>query len=274
MPSSFRGHLLLLVALVSSDRHFVEAWCQPGGIRNGSSSSSSRQKQKFVSRTSLFVRLVDGKIVVDDESDDLQPKKPRQRCVDFPPYYYKALRKNNQTNKRLRVKISSSPLNEKFDERETTRSTTTAGRPLNYFLESIERSAIRTRLLDDRSYGNKEPYTAANVGKPPSLDDIATASTKTQLLDKLWISLPARLLTFAAAYLAFPYVSQVFNMFVTMKPDQLVSCVLSLTHIRKKRLLVVFRDSEESSIVHLYRFASRSLVSHPLAFSGRNYQQV
>ena len=176
-------------------------------------------------------RLVDGKIVIDEDMvNELQPKKAK-RCFDFPPYYYKTLKEDEKKKKKYRVKISSSAQNQKVDERDTPRA------PLERFtfqiLESVERAAIRTRLLDDRSYGNKAPYSAANVGKPPSLEDIATATTRSKWTDTFWISLPARVATFVAAYFAFPFLTQVFNSFVTMQPDQLVSFALraSISHI-------------------------------------------
>jgi hypothetical protein len=53
------------------------------------------------------------------------------------------------------------------------------------------------------------------------LEDIASATRKTGWIDSLWISLPARLLTFATAYCSFPFVIQGLNFFVTMQPDQL-----------------------------------------------------
>jgi len=163
--------------------------------------------------TRLASRLVDGKIIVDDDesTNDLQPKNAR-RCFDFPPYYYKP----NNTNKRnqqqkLRVKISSSFENQKIFEREATPTS----RPLQDFtfrlLESVETSATRTRLLDDRSYGSKEPYLAENIGKPPSLEDIATATRKDDWKDTFWTSIPARLIIFAAAYYSFPSLTQLFN---------------------------------------------------------------
>lgn len=199
-PPSF----LFIVALASNHCFHTEAWNMTG----------PRGRRA----TALLSRLVDGKIVVDeDDVDRLQPKKSK-RCFDFPPYYYKTLEADKR-KKKLRVKISSSDSNQKVDEREPTKA------PLELFtfrvLESVERSAVRTRLLDDRSYGSKAPYTAANVGKPPSLEDIALATSNTDWKNTFWISLPARMLTFAAAYFSFPYLSQILNAFVTMQPDQL-----------------------------------------------------
>lgn len=174
--------------------------------------------------TRLASRLIDGKIIMegdDDSADDLQPKKPR-RCFDFPPYYYKPTRMERNKQK-LRVKISSSLENQKVFERETK-----SYGPIKDFtfrlLESVENSATRTRLLDDRSYGSDEPYRTENIGKPPSLEDIASATRKDNWIDTFWISLPARLVTFVAAYFSFPYFTQLFNQFVTMSPDQLVMC--------------------------------------------------
>eukprot|EP00977_Amphora_coffeiformis_P009666 scaffold2227_cov168-Amphora_coffeaeformis.AAC.3 len=172
------------------------------------------------STTRLASRLVDGKIIVDeDDSRELQPKNTR-RCFDFPPYYYKPMNTKRDQQK-LRVKISSSLENQKIFEREAA----PLSRPLQDFtfrlLESVETSATRTRLLDDRSYGKKDPYLTENIGKPPSLEDIASATRKDNWKDTFWTSLPARLITFAAAYYSFPSLTQVFNQFVTMTPDQL-----------------------------------------------------
>jgi hypothetical protein len=164
---------------------------------------------------------------VDDDSspvrnDSLRPMKGK-RCFDFPPYYYKPTTRRKD-NKKLRVRISSGAEDPKVYERE---SMMTSYAPFEQFsirmLESVENSATRTRLLDNRSYGSKEPYQTKNIGKPPSLDDIASASRKNNWIDVFWISLPARVATFVAAYFSFPYFTQVFNSFVTMKPDQLVS---------------------------------------------------
>lgn len=183
-------------------------------------------------------RLNDGQII--DESDgegNLQPKK-KVRCFDFPPYYYKE--KNGKQMKKMRVKISSSDDNEKIYERQTT-PYKSIKKSTFWLLESIEKSAVRTRLLENRSYGQKESYSADNVEKPPSLDDIASATRKNSPWDTFWISVPARLLTFAAAYFAFPYLTQILNFFVTMPPDQLVSALLSFTEgvVRRSLSLVL-----------------------------------
>jgi hypothetical protein len=152
---------------------------------------------------------------------ELEPTK-KQRCFDFPPYYYSrsTALQTREDRKKLRVKISSGTGGERIYERAPNPYI-----PFKAFtfriLESVEKSAVRTRLLEDRSYGRKEPFLTQNLCEPPTLEDITSATRKTGWLDSLWISLPARLLTFATAYYSFPFVIQGLNYFVTMQPDQL-----------------------------------------------------
>ena len=209
MKSSSRYLLLPILRFSFLDVFRVEGW---------STTVKGRFRGRPVSR--LQSRLVDGKIVFDEDSiDDFQPKRTK-RCFDFPPYYYKNPPKKDDKNK-LRVKISSSLENQTVDEREAMPSGK-IGQFTFRMMETIEKSATKTRLLDDRSYGSKIPFTKENMGKPPSLQDIATATKKSSWTDTFWVSLPARVITFVVAYFSFPYFSQVFNSFVTMQPDQLV----------------------------------------------------
>lgn len=195
-----------------------------------------------VHQSPLYNRLVDGKIVVDEDPDELQPKTAK-RCFDFPPYYYKDQKyfKDDEKKQKIRVRISSSKENQKVDERER-KPYKRLPKYTSRILESVEKSAVKTRLLEERSYGLKEPYLRENLGKPPTLEDIASSTSNYNLMDSFWISVPARLLTFFAGYYSFPYLSQFLNFFVTMQPDQLVSivCFVSRGNSPASTCLILF----------------------------------
>lgn len=92
----------------------------------------------------------------------------------------------------------------------------------------VEQDAQRTRLLNNRFYARKDSFDSLNLYRRPGLSDLSLASESSsstsslsRFLGTFWITLPARLLTFAVAYVAFPYILALSDKFVTMDPDQL-----------------------------------------------------
>ena len=89
-------------------------------------------------------------------------------------------------------------------------------------LESIEQSAQRTRLLEERFYASADAFAPENLLRPPGLRDLSVTNLNdTNWVDRFWITFPARFLTFGAAYAVYPYIMSLLDKFVTMAPDQL-----------------------------------------------------
>lgn len=93
------------------------------------------------------------------------------------------------------------------------------GTPLEAGLTRIYQAATQTRLRTERSYARKEPFEYDNIAVPPSLDDLATPPCEP--FEAFWISTPARLLSFTAAYFAFPFITRFVDSFVSMPTAQL-----------------------------------------------------
>jgi hypothetical protein len=91
--------------------------------------------------------------------------------------------------------------------------------PLEWDILSIARSARKTRLLKNRAYAREEPFSKINIPNPPTLKDLAPPPPK--FWDTFWITTPARVASFLAAYLLFPYITQFLDHFVTMEPQKL-----------------------------------------------------
>lgn len=169
--------------------------------------------------THLFQENVGGSEQANREADP-SPKikrKRRARCIDFPSFAYP--RSGGPPKQIPRFKVvrrdgarlsGESPRNE-F--------------PVAYFalfdpeISSVQASAKRTRLLKYRSYARSEPFTNQNITLPPSLADLSPPVPKK--LDRFWVSPTARVLSFGVAYLAFPYLTEFLDTFVTMPPEQL-----------------------------------------------------
>lgn len=83
----------------------------------------------------------------------------------------------------------------------------------------VTQDAKKQRLLKGRAYAKPEPFRTENIQTPPSLRDLSPPENDD--LQTFWISTPARLLSFAAAYIGFPYFTRFLDHFVTMPPQQL-----------------------------------------------------
>lgn len=86
-------------------------------------------------------------------------------------------------------------------------------------LGEIGVSALRNRLLENRSYAKKEPFSLENTTLPPSLSDLSYPPSSFE--KGFWISLPARVLTCVGAYLVLPYLTSFLGDLVTMPAEQL-----------------------------------------------------
>jgi hypothetical protein len=161
-----------------------------------------------------------------------------KRCVDYPSFAYDARGKYEV----IRSDVSSDPASDVVATFKTPcEDPRTISIPDNRpekkislldrimvavpWLDSLEftqvsKSAVRTRLLNDRSYAKKEPFEAANIATPPSIADLSTPLLKP--MDKLWISSPFRVLTFILAFVSLPIITEFLNSYVvTMAPEQL-----------------------------------------------------
>ena len=93
------------------------------------------------------------------------------------------------------------------------------GTPLETAFNSINESALKTRIRSNRSYAKKDPFLLENIDTPPCSDDLATPAADPA--KSFWISPLARLLSFCSAFLAFPYITRVVDSISTMPPEQL-----------------------------------------------------
>ena len=90
---------------------------------------------------------------------------------------------------------------------------------LPYEIQSVTKSAQKTRLLNNRCYARKEPFVAENIAVPPSLSDLSPPPS--QPLDRIWISSTFRIGSFLLAFCALPLLTEFLSNFVTMEPDEL-----------------------------------------------------
>ena len=93
------------------------------------------------------------------------------------------------------------------------------GTPLETAFNSMNESALNTRIRSNRSYSKKEPFLLDNIDVPPCSDDLATPATDPS--KTFWISPLARLLSFCTAFIAFPYITHVVDSISTMPPERL-----------------------------------------------------
>ena len=174
------------------------------------------------------------------DEDSSQRKRPDRlkRCVDYPSFTYDARGKY----KVMRSDVSSDPASDVVATFKTPcedprtilipdkrpkktislfdRIMIALTSPDSLGFSQVSKSAVRTRLLDYRSYAKKEPFEAANIAAPPSLADLSAPSPKP--LDKLWISSPFRILTFILAFFSLPIFTELLNSYVvTMAPEKL-----------------------------------------------------
>ena len=169
-------------------------------------------------------------------------RKRRRRFADYPSYCYDEksyvsssglrqaqekimIRKRDgsgtettyQTETPKVVSVPSS-FNERFSSLQVFISSIFG--PFDPFFLEVGRSATKSRLLTERSYARSEPFDVKNILRPPNLNDLQSRARK-RLLDGIWISVPARVLSFLAAYEIFPFLARFLESFVTMQPEQL-----------------------------------------------------
>ena len=181
-----------------------------------------------------------------DESDGLG-LAPKRMCVDYPSFAYDQSEKNRRIKKVIYRAVPTNPNEQGNAENNSDRTNqaTTTLRNLDFTgmdddgnsisvpfwkrftsssgfewdLRELTNSAKRTRLVSSRSYAKKEAFNDDTMTKPPKLSDLSPPfSSRSQ---KLGISTPARIASFGAAYLAFPYIVSFLNRFVTMQPEEL-----------------------------------------------------
>lgn len=80
-------------------------------------------------------------------------------------------------------------------------------------------SARKTRLLKERSYARSEPFETANIAVPPTLDDLAPPISS--IIDKFYVSTPAIIMAFAAAYFTFPFITESLHGIITASEDSI-----------------------------------------------------
>lgn len=175
------------------------------------------------------------------EDIDESMKRKRRRQADFPAFAYVAKdgkkRKKPLKDPPVVMKLRSSSGTEEVSRTSTSNSVDSSplvneqipdwmhfldflvGTPLEAGLTRMYQSAAQTRLRTDRSYARKEPFEYENIRVPPSLDDLSTPPCGP--FEAFWISTPARLLTFTAAYLAFPFIIRLVESFVSIPFAQL-----------------------------------------------------
>jgi Protein of unknown function (DUF4239) len=82
-----------------------------------------------------------------------------------------------------------------------------------------QKSTQNTRMRNDRSYARKGSFVGDRLRLPPGLYDLSTPPCPPK--DAFWISIPARFVSYAVTYYAFPWVTKFVDSFVTMPRDQL-----------------------------------------------------
>lgn len=158
-------------------------------------------------------------------------RRRRKRQPDFPAFAY--TNRNGRNQKSMKIQSfsgkevvspttkngGSNPLQEEQIPSWLRFMDFLLGTPLEAGLTRIYQSAAQTRIRTDRSYARKEPFEYGNISAPPSLDDLTTPPCGP--FEAFWISTPARLLSFTAAYFAFPFISRFVDSFVSMPTAQL-----------------------------------------------------
>lgn len=208
----------ILVALLNSSAGFNS----PNQISIHLCGSLSNRNTKTATR--LFQENVRGSEQANSETDPSPEinRKRRARCIDFPSFAYPRSGGPPQKIPRFKVRRKDGArLSGESPSRDVFLNEFPVG---NFALldpetSSVQASAKRTRLLKYRSYARSEPFANANITLPPSLADLSSPVPKK--LDRFWVSPTARVLSFGVAYLAFPYLTEFLDTFVTMPPEQL-----------------------------------------------------
>lgn len=167
-------------------------------------------------------------------------RRRAKRCVDYPSFAYQARGRNRSSRRDFVVRsedFAATNMNGRR-KRKTKRKPTVSvpkdetkssfpelllapllGSPFELSVSQITSSARRTRLLTERAYARSEPFAAENLTLPPNLSDLSPPSTS--MLDGFWISTPARLLSFGAAYFVFPPITEFMAAFIDLSETQL-----------------------------------------------------
>lgn len=198
----------------------------------------SPPKNEVFPRSSCIRRLSKN-----DEANESYKKelKKRKRYVDFPSFVYNTKRESpDRQNVQVLIKVRKNggavrttprdvPMPQQVNGdrsnpitswiRKIASELVSRNNPINGISE-VTRSAKKSRLLKERSYARKEIFAEENLLVPPSLDDLSPPPSNPE--DSFWISNASRALSFFAAYLTFPYVTQFLDKFlVTMPPEEL-----------------------------------------------------
>lgn len=158
--------------------------------------------------------------------------KKKQRPADFPPYVMEIAENDDEELRRMPLFVR-----QEGEGKDVTRFRAVVNRcvpkssspwwfgftdGINLQFGSIKilsKSARETRLRNERSYSRKGPFSNEFAALPPTICDLSTPQLQPK--ESFWISLPARLLSYAVAYYSFPFIAKCVDSFVTMPADQL-----------------------------------------------------
>lgn len=147
------------------------------------------------------------------------PLSVKRRCPDFPSFASGASSTSGAT--KVRVRRNKGSADESLTEDSSSWVYKVASEmPVEpgLFLD-VENSARRTRLLKTRSYASASAFASANITCPPSLSDLDREPPEKS--ETFWISTFARFLALAGSILAFPFIIETLDKFVTLPPEQL-----------------------------------------------------
>jgi len=156
---------------------------------------------------------------------------PNMRCPDYPSFAYddnlddgrrRATRKVSFGAKRNRgtnfdKSSSSTPASTRLFNLDFI--STSSPFEFDFLVSGVRDFNRQSRLLNRRSYTAREPFEQKNIYEPPCLQDLKPPPSP--YIEKIWISVPFRVLSFALPYYMFPYFIRFLENYVTMKPDQL-----------------------------------------------------
>jgi len=152
-------------------------------------------------------------LITNGETNQIGNDVPRAK---YPPCMYRddgsatssrVKKKNGRKNEAVSI-----PGNREFSQ---------VGLPASGSLEEINESALKTRLLVERCYANKECFDIENLHRPPGLQNLMGPVEQSRGITTFWISPVARILSFGLAFFAFPYIIFLLDMFVSMEPERL-----------------------------------------------------
>lgn len=161
-----------------------------------------------------------------------QQKSYRQRRPDYPSFAYvcredpKSRTKKKYSDNLIKFQNTNGKevvfIPDKGDDNiqpDSWMANLLRGTPLETAFNSLNESALKTRIRSNRSYAKKDPFLLENIDSPPRSDDLATPAVDPA--KSFWISPLARVLSFCSAFIAFPYITRVVDSISTMPPGQL-----------------------------------------------------